>query len=194
MRGNTIFTILVVIGFLAFCRKKLDIFIKVKHNKGSYAGLYNLKQLFMNYASLIALLAALAFSLPFLVKLAERVGISRGFGMMVTLAAGFFILAWLLLRERIKRQELLQEQIATIKQQINSNPNDPAAYYFSHKHLGDLYILLGNKLAALDAFTAYRKITLANQVDVDMEKTDLIIEELKQQISNEHKENEHASL
>jgi threonine/homoserine/homoserine lactone efflux protein len=58
----------------------------------------------MNYATLLALLAALSFGLPLLVQLGEGAGVSRGSGIALTLAITLFVLIWLLLRRPLKKQ------------------------------------------------------------------------------------------
>ncbi len=137
----------------------------------------------MNYASLIALLAALAFSLPFFVKLAQRAGIPRGFSMVTTLAIGIFMLSWFLVRDRIKRRESLQAQIGIIQDQIHKNPNDPTAYYLSEKHLGNLLLACGNKVAAFEAFITYKELAQTNESDLS--KVTSIIKKLKRELYGE---------
>ena len=63
----------------------------------------------MNYATLLALLAALSFGMPLLVRLGERAGFSRGSGIALTLAFTLFILIWSLLRRPLKKQAQEQE-------------------------------------------------------------------------------------
>ncbi len=58
----------------------------------------------MNYATLLALLAALSFTLPLLVQLGEKAGVSRGSGIAVTLLFVIFLAAWLILRRPLKKQ------------------------------------------------------------------------------------------
>ncbi|MGL4609821.1 MAG: hypothetical protein ACRCYY_09075 [Trueperaceae bacterium] len=58
----------------------------------------------MNYATLLALLAALSFTLPLLVQLGESAGVSRNSGIAVTLLFVLFLVAWLLLRRPLKKQ------------------------------------------------------------------------------------------
>jgi hypothetical protein len=64
---------------------------------------------FMNYATLLALLAALSFGLPLLVQLGEGAGVSRGSGIALTLAITLFTLIWLFLRRPLKNQAQQQE-------------------------------------------------------------------------------------
>ena len=63
----------------------------------------------MNYATLLALLAALSFGLPLLVRLGERAGFSRGSGIALTLAIALFIISWVFLRRPLKQQSQQQE-------------------------------------------------------------------------------------
>jgi hypothetical protein len=58
----------------------------------------------MNYATLLALLAALSFTLPLLVQLGETAGVSRNSGIAVTLLFVLFLGAWLFLRRPLKKQ------------------------------------------------------------------------------------------
>lgn len=58
----------------------------------------------MNYATLLALLAALSFTLPLLVQLGEKAGVSRNSGIAVTLLFVIFLAAWLFLRRPLKKQ------------------------------------------------------------------------------------------
>jgi hypothetical protein len=58
----------------------------------------------MNYATLLALLAVLSFTLPLLVQLGETAGVPRNSGIAVTLLFVLFLAAWLLLRRPLKKQ------------------------------------------------------------------------------------------
>jgi Ca2+/H+ antiporter len=58
----------------------------------------------MNYATLLALLALLSFTLPLLVQLGEKAGVSRNSGIAVTLLFVIFLAAWLFLRRPLKKQ------------------------------------------------------------------------------------------
>ncbi len=66
--------------------------------------LHSLPLTLMNYATLLALLAVLSFTLPLLVQLGERAGVSRNSGIAVTLLFVLFLAAWLLLRRPLKKQ------------------------------------------------------------------------------------------
>lgn len=120
----------------------------------------------MNYAALIALLAALAFTLPFLARLAENAGIPRGFSMMTTLAAGVFALVWVIARGRIQRRLAVEERIVMINRQRAEAPHSPEAFSLHGDQLGDLLLTLGRQREALAAFEAYEAIAKSAGEDV----------------------------
>ncbi len=122
---------------------------------------------YFNFASLIALLAALAFSLPFVVRLAEKLGIDRSFGILVTLAAAFVALAFVFIRNRLRHKERIVSRIGQIRTQIEKKPSDVASYSYQSDHLADLYLTLGQKSEALGAFEEYLKVLEANLKERD---------------------------
>jgi Ca2+/H+ antiporter len=67
----------------------------------------------MNYATLLALLAALSFTLPLLVQLGEKAGVSRNSGIAVTLLFVIFLAAWLILRRPLKKQAENGDAVST---------------------------------------------------------------------------------
>lgn len=67
----------------------------------------------MNYATLLALLAALSFGLPLLVQLGEGAGVSRGSGIALTLALILFGIIWAFLRKPLKQEERKQNHVQT---------------------------------------------------------------------------------
>lgn len=113
---------------------------------------------YFNFASLIALLAALAFSLPFIVRLAEKFGIDRSFGIFVTLATALVALAFVVIRNRLKHKERILARIAQIQTQIEERPDEIESYSYQSDHLADLYLTLGQNKEALDSFEAYLNI------------------------------------
>lgn len=110
---------------------------------------------YFNFASLIALLAALAFSLPFVVRLAEMFGIDRSFGIFVTLATMIVALAFVVVRNRVRHKERILARIAQIKTQIEKKPQELTSYSYQSDHLADLYLTLGKNQEALVAFREY---------------------------------------
>lgn len=112
----------------------------------------------MNYAALLALLAALAFTAPFLVNLASLLGVPRALGMVMTLAGAVFLLGWLLVRERVERREQLEARIGTLKARLGRAPGDPESYVLAGEHLGDLLAQVGRPREALKVFEAYSRV------------------------------------
>lgn len=112
----------------------------------------------MSYAALIALLAALTFTMPFLVDLAEHAGVPRGFGIVTTLVAAIFAIAWITVRSRVQRRQAVEARMQAIRDRIKERPQDPTAFYRHGDHLGDLLLTLGRVSEALRAFEAYRRV------------------------------------
>lgn len=112
----------------------------------------------MNYAALLALLAALAFAAPFLVNLAALLGIPRALGIVTTLAGAIFLLGWLLVRERVERQQRLETRISLLQARRSRAPHDPDSYFLAGEHLGDLLIEVGRPREALRVFEAYGRL------------------------------------
>ncbi len=140
---------------------------------------------YFNFASLIALLAALAFSLPFLVRLAEKFGIDRSFSILVTLATAIVALAFVVVRNRLRHKERILARIAQIEAQIEDAPEKAASYSYQSDHLADLYLTLGQKQKAVDAFERYLQIVEDQQVEEKREKERVIIaiERLKKDLA-----------
>jgi len=113
---------------------------------------------YFNFASLIALLAALAFSLPFVVRLAEMAGLNRSFGILVTLAAAIVAFAFVVVRNRLRHKERIVARIAQIQSQRKANPSELSSFSYQSDHLADLYLTLGKKQEALVTFQEYLKL------------------------------------
>jgi hypothetical protein len=112
----------------------------------------------MNYVALIALLAALAFTLPLLVKLTEAAGLARGVGVVGTLVVAAVVLLWLWLGGRRQRRRLLKERVAAIKRQRARAPEDPTAFLEAGDHLSELLLQLDRPKEAREAFSAYLEV------------------------------------
>jgi hypothetical protein len=76
----------------------------------------------MNYATLLALLAALSFTLPLLVQLGEKAGVSRNSGIAVTLLFVLVLGAWLFLRRPLKKQAENGEGASVSTTQVTELP------------------------------------------------------------------------
>lgn len=134
----------------------------------------------MNYAAMLALLAALAFSLPFLVRLAENVGVPRGFGIITTLLGAFFLIVWLIIRERVHEHEERERKIEEIKGQIAERPGDPKAFYSSGDYLVDLLLRQGRQREALACLKRHKQI--AGAVGAEVTGIERAIVDLKQEL------------
>jgi hypothetical protein len=143
----------------------------------------------MNYAALIALLAALAFSLPFLVNLAENAGVPRSTSVITTLTAAVFTLAVIVVRGRIRRRQAIEARIEAIGRQRQAAPHDPEAFFLHGDHLGDLLLTLGRTREALAAFVTYRQV--AQQAGRDVTAVSHAIATLEARLQEE---GSHASL
>ncbi len=148
----------------------------------------------MNYAALLALLAALAFAAPFLVNLASQLGLPRALGIVTTLVGAIFLLGWLLVRERVERQQRLEERIATLKTRRSRAPDDPDSYFLAGEHLGDLLVQVGRPREALRIFEAYDRLLVRSPTrERERAATEKVITQLRQELA-ERQEEERESL
>lgn len=143
----------------------------------------------MNYAALIALLAALAFTFPFLVNLAEELGVPRGFSTITTGAAAVFLVAWGVVRSRVERRQILEERITEIQAKRRTASGDPAAFLSYGEHLGDLLIEVGRPREALRVFESYRRVL--ERAGQDTQATETVIAALRLELAEEE---QNASL
>lgn len=134
----------------------------------------------MSYAALLALLAALTFTMPFLVDLAERAGLPRGYGIVTTLTAAVFALAWITVRSRVQRRHEIEARIQAIRERLRERPYDPKAFYLHGDHLGDLLLTLGRTEEALRAFESYKRVS--EQAGSDTTAVDKIIARLRRDL------------
>lgn len=143
----------------------------------------------MNYAALLAILAALAFAAPFLVNLASFLGLPRALGIVTTLVGALFLLGWLLVRGRVERQQRLEERITALQTRRNRAPNDPLSYFLAGEHLGDLLVQVGRPREALRIFEAYNHL-LGSAADREHERrvTERVIAELRHELAERQEE------
>ncbi|WMT58151.1 hypothetical protein [Truepera radiovictrix] len=146
----------------------------------------------MNYAALLALLAALAFVSPFLVNLATQVGVPRGFGIVTTLTVGVFIVAWAVVRQRVERHQRLEARIALLQARRRTAPHDPRGYFSEGEHLGDLLTEAGRPREALRVFEAYARLlqTLPER-EGERAVTEAVIAKLRRELAE--REEEHGA-
>jgi len=145
----------------------------------------------VNYAALLALLAALAFVSPFFVNLAAQVGIPRGFGIVTTLAAAIFVLAWVGVRERVERHQRLEARIAALQARRRRAPEDPRSFSSEGEHLGDLLVEVGRPGEALRVFEAYHRLLKRTGGDAEeIAATAQVIGALRRELAERQHEGE----
>lgn len=111
----------------------------------------------MNYAALLALLSALSFALPFLVRVAEHLGIPRSQSSVVTLAVALFFALWAYLRwrQQAEAHNRLREQAG---ERLPSEPYVPDIFFENGVFKGTLLLNKGHTQAALQLYETYRDI------------------------------------
>jgi len=117
----------------------------------------------INYAALLALMVALTFSFPFLVRLAEKVNIPRSYSMVATLVITLVVLLYRFIRKRVIWQQYFEEQVSFIESQLAQRPQDYEAFFDVREqsfdslgsHLADIYLNLGKKEYALKVLKRY---------------------------------------
>ena len=115
----------------------------------------------MSYASLLTLLAGLAFTLPFLVRLAERAGVARSSSIVVTLALIIVLLSYAWLRWYLRDQDV--EVVTGLEPGVlPSEPFVPDFFFQDGVFQGERLLAEGHFEAALKMFEAYRSV-LARQ-------------------------------
>ena len=109
----------------------------------------------MNYAGLLALAAALSFTLPFVVGVAERAGLPRSYGISVTLALVVFFAMWLYIRWRQKNPEDVLPDVTHL-------PNEPYVdiFFLDGVFQGERLLEQGRDAEALQVYRAYRNVLL----------------------------------
>lgn len=148
----------------------------------------------MNYAALLALLAALAFTAPFLVNLAALLGLPRALGMVMTLAGATFLLGWRVVRERVGRREQLERRIGLLEARLGRAPGDPESYFLAGEHLGDLLAQVGRPREALRVFEAYaRALRRTGADETEQGATETVITSLRRELA-EREEETHAGV
>ena len=110
----------------------------------------------MSYASLLTLLAALAFALPFLARLGENIGIPRSYAVASTLALGVFFVTFAWLRWRLRDQD--EWQASTQPGVLPQETFVPAFFFHDGVFQGERLIQEGHQDAALKMYEAYRAV------------------------------------
>ena len=138
----------------------------------------------MSYAALLALLAALAFTLPFLARLAENIGIPRSYGIIVTLALGIVLATYAWLRWHLRNEDDYESAPAE-PGVLPEKPYVPEFFFHDGVFQGEPLLVRGHRDAALKMYEAYRAL-LARQGQ-DTAELDKVIKELGR-LEEDHRE------
>ena len=106
----------------------------------------------MNYAALLAVLVGLSLLFPVLVRLARANGVPQASSIVAAVLGALFVLAWLLIRERVNRYRAVTTRVTRIKERLQATPDSMEAYFDDSEHLGDLLTSIGRKREALEVF------------------------------------------
>jgi len=113
----------------------------------------------VSYATLLALLAALAFALPFMARLAERLGLARSQGIFVTLALSLVAATYGWLRWRLRYED---SEVALMNDLepgvLPEEPYIPEFFFQDGVFQGERLIAQGHDDAALKMYEAYRAL------------------------------------
>ena len=113
----------------------------------------------MSYATLLALLAALAFTLPFLARLAERLGLARSQGIFLTLALSLVVATYAWLRWRLRDEDAEAALRAELEPGVlPEEPYIPDFFFQDGVFQGERLIAQGHHDAALKMYEAYRAL------------------------------------
>ena len=112
----------------------------------------------MNYAALLGVLVVLAFAFPVLVRVARAQGVPQSWSVVSGILGAVFVVAWFLIRQRVKRYRDTAEKVDQIKTQIQAHPDDTEAYFLENQHLGDLLWSINRRHEAIEVFEQYLKL------------------------------------
>lgn len=136
----------------------------------------------MNYATLIALLAAMSFSLPILLKVEQHFGVGRNAGILFSLAFVVFIWVWLYLRWNAEGNNETTEGL------LPHEPYLPEVFFKDGVFHGETYKNEGKYQEALSVYELYR-IVLKRQGQ-DTEHCNSEIEEIERLLADAEKHTE----
>jgi hypothetical protein len=119
----------------------------------------------MNYATLLALLAVMAFAFPFVVRLAQNVGVPRSYGIVVTLALAIFFSTWGYLRWRLGRTG--EADSSSGLEPLPSEPYRSEMFFSKGVFRGESLLAEGRRAEALEVYRHYRDILYKQGQDTD---------------------------
>jgi hypothetical protein len=134
----------------------------------------------VNYAALLAVLVVLGLSFPVLVRLANANGIPQASSILGAAFGAIAVVAWFVIRERVKRYRETQEKIETIKVNIAQNPDDFSSYLLENEFLGDLLVRANRRREAIEVFERF--VLIEKKRGQNTEKLERIVSRLKEDI------------
>ncbi len=134
----------------------------------------------MNYAALLAVLVVLGLSFPVLVRLANANGIPQASSILGAVFGAIAVVAWFVIRERVKRYRETQEKIETIKANIALAPEEFSSYLLENEFLGDLLVRANRRREAIEVFERF--VLIEKKRGQNTEKLERIVSRLKEDI------------
>ncbi|WP_027481056.1 hypothetical protein [Deinococcus pimensis] len=120
----------------------------------------------MNYAATLAVLMLLAFFFPLLVRLSTTYGVERSTTITTTLVLASFWFAVWGIRARVATHRTQLELLATARAQIESEPNNPRAFFADGEHVGLLLLRLGRRREASEMIDRYALLGGARESEI----------------------------
>lgn len=134
----------------------------------------------MNYAALLAVLVVLGLLFPVLVRLANANGIPQASSILGAAFGAIAVVAWFVIRERVKRYRETQAKIETIKATVAENPDDFSSYLLENEFLGDLLVRANRRREAIEVFERF--VLIEKKRGQNTEKLERIVSRLKEDI------------
>jgi hypothetical protein len=134
----------------------------------------------VNYAALLAVLVVLGLFFPVLVRLANANGIPRASSILGAVFGAIAVIAWFVIRERVKRYRETQAKIETIKANVTQNPDDFSSYLLENEFLGDLLVRANRRREAIEVFERF--VVIEKKRGQNTEKLERIVSRLKEDI------------
>ncbi len=107
------------------------------------------------------------------INLAVAVIIGAAFGAIA-------VVAWFVIRERVKRYRETQAKIETIKATVAENPDDFSSYLLENEFLGDLLVRANRRREAIEVFERF--VQVEKKRGQNTEKLERIVSRLKEDI------------
>lgn len=120
----------------------------------------------MNYAATLAVLVMLAFTFPISVRLAAQIGVPEALTASVLGALVTFALAAYLVRWQVYRHSARLARLTQAREQVQTDPENPRAYFVDGEHLGALLLRLGRRREAAEVIDRYARLGGARESEI----------------------------